>query len=95
VDRHRNILFLSGHTHLSLNCPGGCAEQDENGNIFLNAGSTCPTALKLEAKLQPLEWTEGNGVELHLAEDYAQITGISVRHQTRISRGYYRFPVYD
>ena len=93
ADRHRNILFLSGHTHLSLNCPGGCAEQDENGNIFLNAGSTCPTALKPEETLQPPEWTDGNGAELLLGEDYAEITGFSVRDQTRISRGYYRFPL--
>ena len=90
VDMYRNIIFLSGHTHFSVNCLNGCAEQDEYGNIHVNAGSIRPTMLKPEEPLQPEEWTDGNGIELNLHDEYAEITGISLNTGNRISRCYYR-----
>ena len=38
------IAFLSGHTHVSLNCREGCAQLDARGNLYINAGSIRPTA---------------------------------------------------
>ncbi len=90
VNQHRNIIFLSGHTHFSTNCLNGCVQKDENGNIHINAGSICPTALKPEEPLQPEEWTDGNGVELSFCDQFTEITGISLKSGRKISRCCYR-----
>lgn len=95
------ILFVSGHTHVSLNCREGCVErdvqykrnqQDKRDNIYINAGSIRPTALKSDEFLQPECWTEGNVVELLLEQECITVTGISVKTGQRIARGHYRFP---
>ena len=39
VNRSRNVIFLSGHTHLAP-----CAEMDEiHHNLYISCGSLCPT----------------------------------------------------
>ena len=92
VDSRQNILFLSGHTHVSLNCSMGCVERDGNGNLYINAGSIHPTALKPDEPLQPSSWTEGNVLRLELGPGGITVTGLSLRTGKKISRGYYRFP---
>lgn len=39
IDEHSNIIYISGHTHNRIDSDYPSAEQDENGNIYLNAGS--------------------------------------------------------
>ena len=42
IDSHPRVLFLSGHTHLTPEIE----PEDEHGNIYINDGSICPTAVK-------------------------------------------------
>ena len=42
IDENKNVIFLSGHTHVSPS-----VEFDEvHGNLYINDGSICPTAAK-------------------------------------------------
>ena len=92
VDSHRNIIFLSGHTHISFNCLKGCADADpERNNLYINCGSIRPTTLKPEEPLQPKDWTDGNIVRLDIAENQVEISAISLESGRRLSRGYYSF----
>ena len=41
-DENKNVIFLSGHTHVSPS-----VEFDKvHGNLYINDGSICPTAVK-------------------------------------------------
>ena len=92
LEAHRNILFLSGHTHISMNCPAGCVEVDRGRNIlYVNGGSVRTATLKPEEPLLPREWTDGNMLWLELAPGRAEITAVSPASGKRIARGYYRF----
>lgn len=84
------FVFLSGHTHVSMSCSCGCVDRDEGGNVYVNAGSIRPTALKPDEPLQPECWTEGNVVELVIGEHQITVTGISLKTGQKISRGHYR-----
>ncbi len=96
LEAHRNILFLSGHTHISMNCPAGCVETDrERSILYINGGSVRATALKPEEPLRPKEWTEGNMLWLDLAPGRAEITAVSLVSGKRVARGYYRFEEED
>lgn len=49
MDAHGNILFISGHTHISMESPVNCVEHDEaRNNIYINDGSVRPTTLLTE-----------------------------------------------
>lgn len=85
------VIFLSGHTHYSMNCRDGCVEKAERNHLYINAGSIRPTALKPDEPLQPECWTEGNVVELLIGENQTTVTGISMKTGQRISRGCYVF----
>lgn len=87
----KRFVFLSGHTHVSMNCSCGCVDRDEYGNIYVNAGSIRPTALKSDVPLQPECWTEGTVVELQIGEKQTMVTGISIKTGQKIARGYYSF----
>ena len=94
LDSHHNIIFLSGHTHLSFNCRKGCVELDpERNNLYVNCGSIRPTTLKPDESIQPKEWTDGNITWLDITEDQVEITAVSLESGQRISRGYYRYPL--
>lgn len=90
VNDSAGVVFLSGHTHISLNCRPGCAEQDGQ-NLYLNAGSIRPGSLPADELLQPEEWTHGNVVELLLGRESITVSGITVGNGRRIARGFYRF----
>lgn len=92
VDEIRSeVVFISGHTHYSMNCREGCAEMTERGHLYINAGSIRPTALKPDEHLQPECWTEGNVVQLLTGETRTTVTGISMKTGQKISRGFYSF----
>jgi len=86
------FVFLSGHTHVSMNSSCGCVDRDDCGNVYINAGSIRPTTLKPDNPLQPEGWTEGNVVELLIDEQKIVVTGISMKTGQRIARGHYSFP---
>lgn len=90
IDAERTeVIFLSGHTHYSMNCREGCVEMDGHGHLYINAGSIRPTALKPDEPLQPECWTEGNVVELLIGENQTMVTGISMKTGRRIARAHY------
>jgi len=91
LDANSGIVFVSGHTHLSMNNRESCVEQDALGNIYMNAGSVRPTMLKEDEPLQPEEWKSGNVVELLLTQRQTVVTAVSVGAATRFPRGHYCF----
>lgn len=90
LDQYQNIIFVSGHTHVSMNSAAGCVEYDkEKRHIYVNDGSIRPTTLLTEEETYPDEFVHGNIVELKIAEDQVTITGISVKDGRKIARGFY------
>ncbi len=91
IDRHRQIIFLSGHTHLSMNHPEGCVEWDaEHKNVYINDGSVRPTDLLPGESMQPREWKEGTRLELTVCGEEVEIKTVSVKDGKKHARGYYR-----
>ena len=80
IDGNRNIVFISGHTHVSPS-----VEFDEAFcNLYINDGSICPTTVKDEkGKTQ-----QGNVTLLEIGEEGISVTakGIhsdAVFHESR------------
>lgn len=80
LDAHRNIMFLSGHTHVSMESPVSCVEWDgRNNHLYLNDGSVRPTTV-LQADGKPTaEPADGTVVELLLLDHGVTVTARSVR----------------
>lgn len=92
IDANRNVIFISGHTHVSFNIPWGCVEYvKEKNNLYLNAGSICPTDLKDAEPLMPTEWVDGNVTELSVGNCQVEIKGFLLHSNKKISRGYYKW----
>lgn len=91
IDRHGRIIFLSGHTHLSMNHPEGCVEWDaEHGNLYINDGSVRPTDLLPGEPMQPGEWKEGTRLDITICGEEVEIRTKSVKDGKNHARGYYR-----
>lgn len=91
MDRHRNIIFISGHTHFSPNTRQGNVEYcEDTQTIYIDDGSVVSTDLQGES-LMPAEWKDGVVGELKLYNDYAEIIFKSVHSGMKYPRGYYRF----
>lgn len=90
-EQNSEVIFLSGHTHCSMNCLEGCVEVAERSQLYINAGSIRPTTLRADEALQPECWTDGNVVELLIGKNQTTVTGISMRNEQRIARGHYFF----
>lgn len=89
VERCGNIIYISGHTHVSPNYEKPCVEYAE-GNLYLNDGSVAPTELK-GRELYPAEWKDGVITELRVSADAVGITMKSAQSGMAYPRGYYRF----
>ncbi len=90
IDRHGNVIFISGHTHLSMNHPEGCVEWDEkHGNLYINDGSVRPTDLLPGEPMQPKEWKEGTWLDITVCDRKVEIITRSVKDGRRHARGYY------
>lgn len=65
IDENKNVIFLSGHTHVAP-----AVESDEaHGNLYINDGSICPTTVKgTEAATQ-----QGNVTVLEISEEEISI----------------------
>lgn len=88
VDAHKNILFISGHTHVSMESPAGCVEHDKaRNNVYINDGSIRPTTLLNAEGLPGAEPADGNMVELLIEENRITVTGISVQTGQKIAQG--------
>lgn len=88
VDAHKNIIFISGHTHVSMESPTGCVQQDGQ-NLYINDGSIRPTTLLTAQGLPEAEPADGNAMELLIGENGITVTGISTKTGQIIARGHY------
>lgn len=80
LDNHRNIIFISGHTHISMESPVSCVEHDEpRNNIYINDGSIRPTTKLTRDGKPEAEPAEGNVVELLIDENQITVTVISTK----------------
>ena len=92
IDGQKNIIFISGHTHVSMESPVKCVQQNENhNNIYINCGSIRPTTKLTVEGFPEAEPADGNVVELLIDEKEVVVTGISVKTGQKIARGHYAF----
>lgn len=91
LDGHRNIIFLSGHTHFSPNVLEGCVEYDKEGKrIYINDGSVCPTQFRQEEPMVPAEWVSGMFVEIRVDGQEVELLSRGAGSGMKYPRGYYR-----
>lgn len=70
IDAHQNIIFVSGHTHVSMESSVGCVEHDEGrNNFYINDGSIRPTTVLTAEGLPETEPAAGNVVDLSFLEN--------------------------
>lgn len=79
VERHRNVIFISGHTHVSLESAVPCVEYEAARNhLYISDGSIRRTTV-LTAEAKPLRQSaDGNIVALRLSREGVTVTGRSV-----------------
>lgn len=91
ADEYGNVIFLSGHTHMSPNTAGGSVEFDESsGNIYIDCGSVVTTSLEGEEGLLDPSWSKGCVTELAVGEEFVEVRIHSAVDGTHFPRGYYR-----
>ena len=74
LDRHSNIIFASGHTHISPYVPEGQPDVDhERHNLYLNCGSVCTAALKGHEAEFPREYADGNVMEILIEGERVEV----------------------
>lgn len=94
LDSHKRVIFLSGHTHLSMDNPKGCVEWDEeHENLYVNDASIRPTDLLPGEAMQSAEWKNGTFLELVISENEVEIITRSAKDGKKHARGYYRINV--
>lgn len=94
IDNSGNIIFVSGHTHISPNVTGGCVEHNPDRNIFyLNSGSIVTTSMGTEDELMDPGWADGCITRIRISNTEVEICMRSVVDGSWFSRGYYRFQV--
>lgn len=80
LDSYRNIVFISGHTHVSMESPLDCVEHDTaRNNIYINDGSIRPTTRLTADGLPEAEPADGNVVELLIEDSQITISAISTK----------------
>lgn len=80
VDTHGHIIFISGHTHVSMKSPAPCVELDQaRNNLYINDGSIRPTTvLTADGRPEP-EPADGNIVELRIDGDRVTVAALSTK----------------
>ena len=83
VDENQNVIFLSGHTHVSPS-----VEFDEvHGNLYINDGSICPTAVKNKND----KTQQGNITLLEIGENRISVIVEGIHTDTVLFEKYYEF----
>lgn len=94
IDDAGRVIFLSGHTHVSLNEGVGCAEYDAGrGNLYLNDASITPTLPCRDEPLPDREWTDGAVCRLALNASGVEIRARCLSSGKWIARGYYQYNI--
>lgn len=92
IEHSGNIIFVSGHTHISPNVEGGCVEYDSERNIiYLNGGSVVTTSMGNESGLMDPGWADGCVSRIRISDTEIEIGMRSVTDGSWFPRGYYRF----
>jgi hypothetical protein len=90
IDSSRSVIFLSGHTHISLNDAKGCVEYDgARDNLYINDSSVAPTVLKSQELLVEQEWVDGAVLRLGIGEGSVEVLSQGLSSGKKIARGYY------
>lgn len=96
IDHTGNIIFISGHTHISPNVMGGCVEYNPERNIiYLNSGSVVTTSMGKECGLMDPGWTDGCITRIRISGTEVEISMRSAADGLQFPRGYYRFRMPD
>lgn len=87
IDAHKNVIFISGHTHVSMESPMGCVEHDEaRNNIYINDGSIRPTTLLTAEGLPEAEPRDGNVVEVRVVGNEVSVEVLSTKDESKITK---------
>lgn len=92
LNAHKNVIFLSGHTHVSMESAIPCVEYEENRNhIYINDGSIRPTTLLQQDGRPAQKPADGNVVELLLEGNQLALTTYSTKTAEPLPEIHYRF----
>lgn len=87
IDVHKNILFISGHTHVSMESPVGCVEHDTvRNNIYINDGSIRPTTKLTADGIPEAEPADGNVVEFRIVGNEVVVRVLSAKDGSEIAK---------
>lgn len=79
IDRHKHCLFLSGHTHVSMESSVPCIEYDEdNQNLYINSGSIRPTVILDHKRKSDGTTAQGNVVKIELTDWECKVSVIGM-----------------
>lgn len=83
IDENKNVIFLSGHTHVSPS-----VEFDEvQGNLYINDGSICQTAVKNKND----KTQQGNVTLLEIGENEISVIVKGIHADTVLFENTYEF----
>ena len=88
LDTNDHIIFISGHTHVSMESPTGCVEYDEvRKNIYINDGSIRPTTVLTADGLPKTEPSDGNIVKVLIEDRQITVTTFSTKTSQSLGNG--------
>jgi len=90
MDAASRAIFVSGHTHISMNEPAGCVDT-EGSNIFINDSSVVATMMHNAEAPGDREWVEGAVLLLNITDNAMELRAQAMRSRKWIARGYYRW----
>ena len=90
IDNYENIIFLSGHTHMSPNTQAGNLDIDNvRHNIYVDCGSVVDTNITKDNGIMPNDWNDGCITEITIGENEIEVCISSIKTGTKFPRGYY------
>lgn len=93
IDTNRNVCFVSGHTHISMNEPSGCVERDAGtGNIYIDDGSVVKCTLRSGNDMEMCacdDWLSGQVVKLRVCPGMLEVQTICPTSGRYLARGTY------
>jgi len=90
VDAAPGCVFVSGHTHLSMNEACGCVETDGD-NVYINDSSIVTTMLRETPSPADREWLDSALLRLNISGRSMELQTEGLRSRKFIARGYYRW----
>ena len=88
IDNHENVIFLSGHTHMSPNTQAGNLDNVRK-NIYLDCGSVVDTDITKEKGMMSNDWNDGCITNITIEENKIEICMSSIKTGIKFPRGYY------